>query len=393
MDFDRAVRIKRPRRAGPGRKGVRNGLAGQRMAYAFNNDIFLTEADRKTAQRAFPNIFYALDNPALREIFAVHDERANRSKSRSRRWGVAAVTLATAALMIAASATLYEGLSQDWKRAISVVGAFCGIASVMIGYFGVMFRGRKLRWLTDRLATERLRQFHFQHFAAHGGAILKGARDETARDAYIALRNRDFERLKVDFLARIDDEFFAIVETEDPDSGLFFDFKADLPTADDPNLEEYYRAYELLRFQRQIDYCNLLLSDSRNLWKHAPARQARFFGAIGLSCLVIVLGLDSLVFMGNIVGLPALSAPVFNVAGVLIAFFALGARTVEDGLQPGVEAERMRQYRIALNRSHARFRSVKNPDDKIEPMIDLENASFEEMIPFLKTNYSATFVM
>lgn len=363
------------------------------MAYAFNNDIFLTEADRETAMRAFPNVAFALDNPSLREAFATHDIRANQSKTRSRRWGVAAVTLATAALMIAASSTLYEGVSNEIQRAISIVGAFCGIASVAIGYFGMMFRGRKLRWLTDRLATERMRQFHFQHFAAHGGAILKGARDEAARAAYLALRDRDFERFKIDFLERLEDEFFAIVEVEDPDSGLLFDFTADLPPADDPNLEEYHRAYELLRFQRQIDYCNLLLSDSRNLWKHAPARQARFFGGIGLTCLVVVLSIDSLVFMGSIVGLPFLAAPIFSVAGVLVAFFALGARTIEDGLQPGVEAERMRQYRIALNRSHARYRGAKTPGERIEPMIDLENASFEEMIPFLKTNYEARFVM
>ena len=363
------------------------------MAYAFNNDVFLTEADREMAKRAFPNVAYALDNPALREVFERHDIRANQSKTRSRRWGVAAVTLATAALMIAASSTLYEGASNDAKRAIAIVGAFCGIASVAIGYFGLMFRGRKLRWLTDRLATERMRQFHFQHFAAHGGAILKGAGDEAARAAYLARRDRDFERFKIDFLERLENEFFAIVEAEDPAGGLFFDFTTDLPPADDPNLEEYHRAYELLRFQRQIDYCNLLLSDSRNLWKHAPARQARFFGGIGLTCLVVVLSLDSLVFMGSIIGLPFLAAPIFSVAGVLVAFFALGARTIEDGLQPGVEAERMRQYRIALNRSHARYRGARTPDEKIEPMIDLENASFEEMIPFLKTNYEATFVM
>ncbi|MEK7264668.1 MAG: hypothetical protein AAB227_01090 [Pseudomonadota bacterium] len=363
------------------------------MAYAFNNDIFLSEADRSMAMRAFPNVAFALDNAALREVFETHDIRANQSKTRSRRWGVAAVGLATAALMTAASSTLYEGASGDVKRAIAIVGAFCGIASVAIGYFGMMFRGRKLRWLTDRLATERMRQFHFQHFAAHGAMILKGAGDAAARADYIALRDRDFERFKIDFLERLEDEFFAIVEAEDPNSGLLFDFTANLPPADDPNLEEYYRAYELLRFQRQIDYCNLLLSDSRNLWKHAPARQARFFGGIGLTCLVIVLSLDSLVFMGSIAGLPFLAAPIFSVAGVLIAFFALGARTIEDGLQPGVEAERMRQYRIALNRSHTRFRGARAPEDRIEPMIDLENASFEEMIPFLKTNYEATFVM
>jgi hypothetical protein len=363
------------------------------MAYAFNNDIFLTEADRETSQRAFPNVYFALDNPALREIFQVHDKRANQSKSRARSWGVVAVALATLALMIAASSTLYADFPHEWKRAISILGAFCGIASVAIGYFGVMFRGRKLLWLTDRLATERLRQFHFQHFAAHGGAILRGVGDPEAMKAYIARRDRDFERIRIDFLARLEDEFHAIVEAEDPDSGLLFDFTADLPDADDPHLDEYYRAYEILRFRRQIDYCNLLLSEGRNFWKHAPARQARFFGAVGLTCLVVILSLDSLVFMGSILDLPFLAAPIFSVGGVLIAFFALGARTIEDGLQPGVEAERMKQYRIALNRSHVRFRNAKKPAEKIEPMIDLENAAYEEMIPFLKTNYEATFVM
>lgn len=363
------------------------------MAYAFNNDIFLTEADRENARRAFPNVAYALDNPDMRAIFVVHDKRANAAKTRARRWGVIAVSLATMALMIAASSTLYADFSHEAKRAISVVGAFFGIGSVTIGYFGVMFRGRKLRWLTDRLATERMRQFHFQHFASHGAAILKGAKDEAAAKAYIALRDRDFERFKVDFLARLEDEFHNIVENEDPGGGLLFDFHDDLPAADDPHLEEYYRAYELLRFQRQIDYCNLILSSTRSVWKHAPVRQSKFFSAVGLTCLVTILGLDTLVFAGSILDLPFLAAPFFSVGGVLIAFFALGARTVEDGLQPGVEVERMRQYRIALNRSHARFKDAKTPDEKIEPMIDLENAAFEEMLPFLKTNFEATFVM
>lgn len=363
------------------------------MAYAFNNDIFLTETDRENARRAFPNVAYALDNPAMRAIFVVHDKRANAAKSRARRWGVIAVSLATMALMIAASSSLYANLGHELQRGISVVGALFGIGSVTIGYFGVMFRGRKLRWLTDRLATERMRQFHFQHFAAHGGAILKGAKDEAARQAYIDLRDRDFERFKVDFLARLEDEFHNIVENEDPGGGLLFDFHGDLPDAHDPHLEEYHRAYEHLRFQRQIDYCNLILSSSRSVWKHAPVRQAKFFSAVGLTCLVTVLGLDTLVFAGSILDLEILAAPIFSVGGVLIAFFALGARTVEDGLMPGVEVERMRQYRIALTRSHARFKDGKTPDEKIEPMIDLENAAYEEMLPFLKTNFEAKFVM
>lgn len=363
------------------------------MAYAFNNDIFLTEADRETAKRAFPNIFYALDNPALREIFIVHDERASRAKTRSRRWGVTAVMLATLALMLAASSSLYAALGEETKRAISVVGAAAGISGVLIGSFGLMFRDRKLRWLTDRLATERMRQFHFQHYAAHGGMILKGARDLEAADAYLKLRDHDFEQFKVNFLMRLEDEFHAIVEQDDPEGGLLFDFMRDLPDEGDPNLDEYYRVYDLLRFRRQIDYCNLLLSEQRSLWKHSPAKQARFFGAVAFACLAIILGLDSLVFMGSIANLAWLSSPIFSVAGIWMAFLALSVRTIEEGLQPGTEVERMRQYRIALNRSHARFRNVKKPDDKIEPMMDLETASFEEMLPFLKTNFEARFVM
>lgn len=363
------------------------------MAYTFNNDIFLSEADRALAKQAFPNVFYALDNPALREIFVVHDKRANAAKTRSRRWGMIAVMLATAALINASSATLYADFDHEAKRAIAIFGAFCGIASVVIGYFGVMFRGRKLLWLTDRLATERMRQFHFQHYGAHGDLILKGARDEEARERYLALRDRDFQRFNIDFLSRLEDEFHAIVETEDAGRGLMFDFNTDLPEADDPHLEEYYRAYELLRFQRQIDYCNLILSETRSLWKHSPARQARFFSFVAIASLAIILALDSLVFLGSIVDVGWLSAPFFSVAGIWMAFLALSAKTIEVGLQPNTEVERMRGYRTALLRSHDRFRATSTPKEKIEPMIDLENASFEEMLPFLKTNFEASFVM
>jgi hypothetical protein len=363
------------------------------MAYAFNNDIFLTEADRENALKAFPNVAYALDNPALRAAFQPHDIRANKAKARSRRWGVLAVMLAMTSLMIAASSPVYEKSSHDIIRALSIVGAASGISGVAIGYFGLMFRDRKLRWLTDRLATERMRQFHFQHYAAHASLILKGAADERSRAAYIQKRDADFERFRIEFMSRLEDEFHAIVEAEDAGAGLLFDFMKHLPDADDPNLDEYYRAYELLRFQRQIDYCNLLLSEKRSLWKHAPARQAKFFGAVGIICLTAILSLDMLVFGGSILDVSVFNAPIFSVAGVLIAFLALAAHTVEDGLQPGTEAERMRQYRIALNRSHTRFKNAESPKEKIEPMIDLEVASFEEMLPFLKTNYEARFVM
>ena len=362
------------------------------MAFTFNSDLLLGEQDQQTARRAFPHVFFALDHPALRETFLTHDARANRAKSKSRKWGVIAVALATVALMLAASAGLYEQLPRPWSRAIAVAGAASGIASVLIGAFGVMFRERKLRWLTDRLATERMRQFHFQHYAAHGAMILAGARDPAAAHAYEAKRARDFEAFRAGVLGRLEDEFYAVVESEDPGEGMFFADGA-APDPNDPHLEEYYAAYESLRFQRQIDYCNLLLSERRSLWKHSPARQAKFFGGVALICLVTILALDAVVFATSIADFDWWGKTLFGAAGIWVSFLALSARTLEEGLQPGTEVERMRQYRTASTRSLARFRAATTPEAKREAMMDLEHAAFEEMLPFLKTNYEARFVM
>jgi hypothetical protein len=238
-----------------------------------------------------------------------------------------------------------------------------------------------------------LRQWHFQHYAAHAGMIVRGASDEDMARAYIAKRDRDFDGFRAEYLSRLEDEFHAIVEADDAGDGLLFNFKNDLPNGDESHIAEYYRAYELLRFQRQIDYCNLLLSEKRSMWKHSPARQAKVFSAIALFCLVAILALDSLVFLGSIADLKLLGAPFFSVAGIWMAFIALSARTLEEGLQPGTEVERMRQYRLALNRSFLRFRTAHSPLERAEPMMDLENASFEEMLPFLKTNFEARFVL
>lgn len=57
------------------------------MAYTFNTDLLLGERDRKEARQQYPNIYFALDNPLVREAFNPYDARANLSKTRSRRWG------------------------------------------------------------------------------------------------------------------------------------------------------------------------------------------------------------------------------------------------------------------------------------------------------------------
>ena len=168
------------------------------MSYVFNTDILLNEADREEARREFPHVYFALDNASLRETFAPFDARANLSKTRSRRWGVVAVLLATAALLLAGGEMLYHHLPKYQLRLLAGIGGVAGIVSVVIGVFGIMYRKRKMRWLADRLATERLRQFHFQTFVAGAADILRGARDEAARPL-AAYRADELARMQRNF--------------------------------------------------------------------------------------------------------------------------------------------------------------------------------------------------
>lgn len=363
------------------------------MAYRFNNDILLAAEDQEQARLAFPGVAFALDNRALRDAFTPHNVRANMSKTRSRRWGALAVLLATASLAIAAGETLYHDQPKSVVRAIAMVGAVAGIVSVIIGVFGVMYRKRKIRWLCDRMATERLRQFHFQHYAAHAASIIAGADDEDARRAYLSKREADFIAYRDGWLPRLDHHLEEIVEDEDPGDGALFR-TPERVRADSPRLAEYFRAYSTLRFDRQIGYCNLILRRSGGMfWKYAPVKQAKLLGVMAMACVFAILILHGLVFVGAIGEIAWMKAPIIHVAAIWAAIVALAARTLEEGLQPETEAERMRQYRLSLNRIYAQFEKAEDPNEKIARMMDLEKLAFEEMVIFLKTNYEARFVM
>jgi hypothetical protein len=363
------------------------------MSHSFNSDLFVGETDLETARGAFPRVFYALDDPALRAVFSVHDRRANLAKTRSRKWGVIAVSLATLALILAASSDLYVGYGHLFIRAVAAIGALAGIASMAIAVLGVMYRTRKIRWLTDRLATERLRQFHFQQYAAHCGEIIKGAGDLEAAQDYVAKRGREFDKLKADFLSRLEAEFQSIVEANDPGEGEYF-AQSTHPIPDRPEaLQEYFNAYETLRFRRQIDYCNLLLSEKRSIWKNAPASQAKVFAFVAMSLVMLILLFDAVIFLGAFADASWITNIYLQTAGMWAAFLALSVRTLEEGFQVESETARMRHYRHTVNRIYQRFKSGATPQAKLAAMRELERAAYDEMVNFLKSHNDAEFVM
>lgn len=363
------------------------------MNYAFNSDLLITDADRSAAASAFPHIAYALDHAALRRLFDEHDRSANLSKSRSRQWGVLAVLLATFALLLSAASSLYADAGKLVISILGGIGALAGLASVAIGLFGVMYRRRKIRWLTDRLATERMRQFHFQHYAAHARMIVAGARDPVVAETYVAKRGRDFEAFRAKILMRLDPEFHALIDNVDPGDGALFEHDRGGLLDTDPVVREYFDAYDTLRIRRQLDYCNLVLSEDRSLWKHAPARQQKVFGAIGFVCLALVLSFDIVQFGGAMFYEPLLENDILQIAAIWAAFLALAVRTLEQGFQADNEVARMTQYRFGVSRAANRFGESNAVADKFSAMDALEKASFEEMVLFLHTNNRARFVM
>jgi hypothetical protein len=361
------------------------------MAHVFNSDLLLHEADRAAAQQQFPNVYFALTNEPLLDLFRPIDERANLSKARSRRWGVYAVLLATAALMLAAGEMLYADLPKNQVRVIALVGGIAGIAAIVIGISGIMFHERKMRWLSDRLSTERLRQFQFQSYVGNPAGILAGAKDKGARERFLTARAARFEAFSKQLLAQIDDEVVRLARSDDVGDGMIFGDEEQAVDPADPHLAEYFAAYEKLRFGCQIGYFDHVLG--KDLWRHAPGRQARLIAAVAIACVAAILVLHGLVFMGVVADVGWMKGPWIHVFAIWAAIIALTARIFEQGFQPDREVERMRRHRYAVKRIQALFDGAKNPAAKIAAMRDLEQVTYHEMVHFLKSNYEAQFVM
>jgi len=369
--------------------------AGQiaRMEHAFNTDLLFDEADRDEAKRAYPEIFFALDNPRLREAFVPFDDRANQSKARSRRWGGIAVTLGAVALLVSGAETLYRDLPRMELRAVAASGLAIGLAGILIGAFGLIRRDRKMRWLADRLATERLRQFHFQYYVENAAAILSGAKDPKAAATFVDGRDQALNGFAIGFLARIDEELHEIVHEEDCGDGLLFAGEGESISADDQHLKQYFEAYERLRFNLQLNYCAHVLRESRTFFKRSAIRQAEALGAVTRAGIFGLLVFFGSALFGALAEIDWMRSPVVHSLGVSAAILALAAQTFEEGLQPKREIERMRQYRILLRRTHAKFIAAENPASKIAAMRELESSTYQEMALFLKSNYEAQFVM
>ncbi|MEO1252273.1 MAG: PrsW family glutamic-type intramembrane protease [Pseudomonadota bacterium] len=362
------------------------------LRHNFNSDILFDEADREAARSEFPSLYFALDHPALRRAFGPYDERANKAKRKSKRWGAYAIAIAAGALLLASAQPLYSGLPLTQLKLISALASLALLAGVIIGVFGLNYRGRKRRWLADRLATERIRGFHFRHYIDSARHILDAAEDANARQDYLQERDARFDRFQLSELDCIDEKLHQAIRDEEDLAASNQRSEQPLPPEGAAHLDEYFRAYARLRFEPQLNYCNHVLRESKSIWRPSALRQIKILSAIFLYGLLGILIFQQLVLIGVYADIQWMKAPIIHVLTIWAAFIALASRIFQEGFQPKRELERMRQYRLSLRRIHENFRGASSVTGKITAMLEMEKMSEEEVILFLKGNYEADFI-
>ena len=363
--------------------------------FRFNHDLLLSDADRAAAQQAFPDIFPALDHKELRDRFVAVDDVANRMKATSRRLGAASILLVAFALVSASTAHLTE----HWHgaRILAGLSTFAGLTGALIGGFGVMHSSRKKRWLLHRYASERLRQFFFQTHVVYGWEIVEAAATgDWSR--FLALRSTSFGRftqiLDTELEARFDlalkgdgtvsSDRWIVRETGEQKSAVM------PPSAGTGQLNEAYRE---LRLNGQRAFAQHKLTETGAWISKRPADQLRASAAVAGGAIFLAVLLH-LILAAAIFGAWE-GAPVgwLHIAGIWLAILALAVRTLDEGLRPGAEVERYRAYRDSARNILERFDRAPSLAEALEPMREMEELSYDEMIAFLRSNKKASFAM
>ena len=386
------------------------------MSFRFNDELLLTESDRTLAEKSYPNIFFALDHPELRDEFTRVDSLSVRAKSRSRRIGFAALVFATLSLLTFPAEPLIESIgSSDLEydimfQFLTIFGAIIGLLALFFGNLGMGFGRYKRSWLQKRLITERLRQWHAQYIVAHSAEIAAIATTGMGRKEWIDQRSVAFQRFKRAFIDQIGSEYakytissaaaFSGQSVSDPTAAKAFwidetwakSAEAKLNKAHQPAIEELYRAFDETRMLGQIQYTNYVLSADGAFWS-SPSKQLHVLG--NLSYILVILA-----FLANAVALISAVWPGFPIGwqalsslAISFAIIAVGVRALLEGLRPERETRRMQFYANALNHAKKTFDAARSHSKHVDGMAMLERASYDEMVEFISSNEQARFVL
>ncbi len=370
--------------------------------HRFNHDILISDKDRESAKAAFPRLFHILDFPELRDAFQVYENRAKAAKKRSNLAGHAAISLGTCALLIVASLQLLSlppisRLPFEIEPVLVVIAAVLGILSVVAGS-QILHGEAKRGWLRDRLLAERLRQLHFQAFARRLPTLVRSLRSPTGRAAFLTQRRTWLREFMLRYEGNETSELALALADEDSEE-LWLIRDPDPVTAQD-DLAPYadlFAAYRALRFDHQIQFASLKLDGTEKTQSEvARAKSFSNFLFLAIAAIFVVdLALLGKVFL-DLLSHRQGADPFMTWAHALtlaIAALVLGARALEEGLQPGREVERYLQYRTAMRAARKRFDDAETLSDKLSAIRSAEQNAYAEMCTFLKIHNDAKFKM
>jgi hypothetical protein len=383
----------------------------------FNDDLLLTEEDQKLAMESFPELVDVLDFRELREMFRSYDLAANNAKKLRRRVGFIAILLAVLALLGASAAPLYEtrpdqgpvadsskfvpqgldGVHREvWPRVLAGFSAVLGVVSVLIGSFAMLNGKSKLRWLCNRLMTERLRQFQFQLLVYRIPEVLASIGNESGRKRFMDARRSWFAEFRLTYEGHLLARLKAFLDDDAEEDFLLHHNVESWPprSIEDTGLSRVFSAYRLLRFEHQLQYANYELREDESSFSGSSARQLKILRELSLGFIGIVFVAHLIVAFSLVPGWSALASNSYVHLGIIwVVIGILALRTLEEGLQPTREVERYTRYRSSLASLLARFDKATDAEEKIRIMQETERVAYQETRGFLKTNYEARYVL
>jgi hypothetical protein len=372
------------------------------LEHRFNDDLLIGDADREDARKLFPGIYHVLDHPELREEFARYDGMANRAKTWVQRLGLAAIGLATLALLSSAIVPTLNaaGYAPRWLLDLSLACEVAGLTGATIAAGGVALASRKRKWLEGRCATEMLRQWHFQLLIRRGREVeasCDAADPKAAQDAFRALRAQWFSPFRNELRGKLDSLVEDLIERPEAGYRWLHEPKTDY-TPGGPVVEAVFAAYRQLRFRHQDQYVAYKLQRSTDAPPWLPLKwpatvlQKRTEG-LASSCLIGSLFVSLFIVVGYSAGWAGAHSPALPTVIIALMILNVATRAVQDGLAVPEETQRYNDYAGKIHYLLSRFDASNDAHEKLRLMDEMERAALEELKSFLRTHSEARFLV
>jgi hypothetical protein len=369
---------------------------GAEESHVFNDDLLMNRGDVEFVRRRFPSIFHILDNPLLRAEFVKYEAVANEAKVHVRVRGFIAVAASTLALLALVTRPIWP--QSSWAHLLAGIIEGVGMLAAIIAVSGLWSGKWKHRWLTSRLMTERLRQWHFQLIVRRGGEIETSCKNESTIKEFSKKRDTWLHQFLLECQRHLDTQFESVLK--DPLEKIAWLFEHPSPYSSNSEvLQEVCEAYELLRLDHQYGYSvyKLKSTTDKPFWKFLqwpPQMQLAVLSGISSSLFIAALVLSMLLICENLFANPENIEVYLRIAAISVAITGAALRTIQDGLGLDGEIDRYREYREKIARLLDRFtHSPDDPKRRMRLMEDMEYASVQEMQDFLRMHQKAKFVL